>query len=270
MPVYGDEVVVLRAQPLGEADRILTLFGRERGKVRAVARGVRRTSSKFGARLEPFGVVDVQLFTRDPDERSKLETVTQAVTVHSFANGLVADYDAYAAASAMVETVDRIIDAEPAPLQWALLVGALRELSRGERDPRSALDAYLLRALSLAGWEPSFAECARCGAPGPHERLSFGAGGAVCPGCAAALGATRRVDVDTLRHLWALLAGNRRVADAAPAEVRERASGVVAGYLDHHLERGLRSMPVVRELRGAAGPGAVDGAEGGRADTVTP
>ena len=252
MPVYGDEVVVLRAQPLGEADRILTLFGRERGKVRAVARGVRRTSSKFGARLEPFAVADVQLYTRDPRERSGLETVTQAVTVHSFANGLVADYEAYAAASAMVEAAERLVDAEPAPQQWVLLVGALRELARGERDARSALDAYLLRALALAGWAPSFAECARCGAPGPHARISYAAGGAVCESCARAVGATRAADTDTLRHLWALLAGNRRVADAAPPEVRERASRIVAGYLEHHFERGLRSLPIVHELRGGA------------------
>lgn len=249
MPVYGDEVVVLRAQPLGEADRILTLFGRERGKVRAVARGVRRTSSKFGARLEPFGVVDVQLFTRDPNDRSSLETVTQAVTVHSFANALVADYDAFAAASAMVETADRIIDAEPAPQQWVLLVGALRELARGERDAQSALDAYLLRALSLGGWEPSFTDCARCGAPGPHARVAHGAGGAVCDRCATAVGATHAADTDVLRHLWALLVGNRRVADAAAPEVRDRASRLVAGYLEHHLERGLRSMPIVRDAR---------------------
>ncbi|RRJ88765.1 DNA repair protein RecO [Gulosibacter macacae] len=244
MPVYGDEVVVLRSQQLGEADRLLTLFGKERGLVRAVARGVRRTSSKFGARLEPFTVVDVQLFTRNPLERSGLETVTQAVTIDAYAARIVEDYAAYTAASVMVETCARIIDAEPAPQQWALLVGALRSLARAEREPQLALDSYLLRALSLAGWEPSFANCARCDRPGPHSRISFGAGGAVCDDCAIAVGATTVADIDVMRHLWALLAGSWRVADAAEPSVRDRASQIVAGYVEFHLDRSLRSLGV--------------------------
>ena len=245
MPVYTDEAVVLRSRPHGEADRLLTLFGHERGKIRAIVRGVRRTSSKFGGRLEPFTVVDAQLFTRNPLDRNGLETVTQAVTVASYAPQLVADYERYAAASAMVETADRLVDAEPAPQQWVLLVGGLRLLARGEHPPQLVLDSYLLRALSLAGWEPSFAACARCHEPGPHERISFPAGGSVCARCALQLGATTAVTTDALRLLWALLAGNWRVAEAADEPTRNRASQIVAGYVEFHLERGLRSMDAV-------------------------
>lgn len=90
MPTYRDEAVVLRTQRLGEADRIVTLLGKERGKVRAVARGVRRTSSKFGARLEPFMVIDVQCYAG-----RSLDTVTQAVTLAAYGRDLVEDYSRY-------------------------------------------------------------------------------------------------------------------------------------------------------------------------------
>ncbi|KAB1643636.1 DNA repair protein RecO [Gulosibacter chungangensis] len=253
---YGDEVVVLRTTQLGEADRILTLFGRERGKIRAVARGVRRTTSKMGGRLEPFAVVDAQLYSKNPEDRSRLETVTQAVTVESFTEAIIADFERYAAASAMAESVDEIIDAEPAPLQYALLIQGLRSLAGAERDPLLELGSYLLRSLSLAGWEPSFNECARCGEPGPHARVSFAAGGAVCASCGPSSGATTAAHIDTMRLLWALLAGNWRVALASDAETRADASRIVKAYTNYHLDRPLRSFAAVDEawrMRGAAG-----------------
>src|ERR1051325_11162408 len=100
---YRDEAVVLRTHKLGEADRIVTMLSRQHGKIRAVAKGVRRTSSKFGARLEPFMVVDVQLY-----EGRSLDTVTQAESLASYGATIAGDYAAYTAANAMVETADRI------------------------------------------------------------------------------------------------------------------------------------------------------------------
>lgn len=247
MRSYGDEVVVLRTQPLGEADRILTLFGRDRGKVRAVARGVRRTASKIGGRLEPFAVVDVQLYSKNPEDRSRLETVTQAVTVESHTESIVADFERYAAASAMVEAADEMLNAEPAPLQYALLIQGLRSLAEGRHDALLELDSYLLRSLSLAGWEPSFDACARCGEPGPHPQISFAAGGAVCGSCAPGAGAAIPTRIDTMRLLWALLAGNRRVAEQADLATRAEASRTVKAYANYHLDRGLRSFAAIDE-----------------------
>ncbi|MGO3885934.1 MAG: DNA repair protein RecO, partial [Mycetocola sp.] len=175
MPLYRDEAVVLRTHKLGEADRIITMLSRRHGKIRAVAKGVRRTSSRFGARLEPFMVVDVQLY-----EGRSLDTITQAEALASYGAPIVTEYSRYTAASVMVETADRLSESESSIQQYLLLVGALRSLSRGEHPSELSRDSYLLRALSLAGWEPSFGACARCGAPGPHERLVVQLGGAVC------------------------------------------------------------------------------------------
>ena len=94
-----DDAVVLRTQKLGESDRIITLLTRRGGRVRAVAKGVRRTRSKFGGRLEPFSHVDMQLYAG-----RNLDIVTQAVTLDQFGPTLAAEYSGYTAATAIVET----------------------------------------------------------------------------------------------------------------------------------------------------------------------
>ena len=173
MPTYRDEAVVLRTHKLGEADRIITMLSRQRGKIRAVAKGVRRTTSKFGARLEPFSHIDLQFAVG-----RTLDVVTQVESLHAFGEPLTDDYPAYTAGQVMLETADRLVveENEPALQQYLLLVGALGVLDRGTYDgPRPAtmiLDAYLLRALAVAGYAPSFVDCARCGLVGPHSAFS--------------------------------------------------------------------------------------------------
>lgn len=235
MPTYRDEGVVLRTHQLGEADRIVTLLTREHGKVRAVAKGVRRTSSRFGGRLEPFMVADLQLAVG-----RSLDIVTQAVTLGSYATEIVADYRSYTAATAMVETADRLTDEDASRQQYLLLVGALRSLSLGEHDPSLTLDSYLLRALSVAGWAPSFADCAVTGEPGPHRAFVPQLGGMVADH--AAPPGAMRVDEPTLGLLGALLTGDWIAAEATAQGVRTRASGAVGAYVQWHLERGLRSL----------------------------
>ena len=239
MSLYRDEAIVLRTHSLGEADRIVTLLTRERGKVRAVAKGVRRTRSRFGARLEPFMMTDVQLY-----EGRNLDTVTQAETIAPYGERLVADYPRYTAGAAMLETADRLTEErEPAVQQFLLLAGGLRTLADGSHEPSLVLDAYLLRSLAVAGWAPSFVDCSRCGAPGPHRAFAVASGGAVCPVCRPA-GSVAPAPA-TLELLAALLAGDWEVADASDPRHRRAGSGLVAAYLQWHLERGVRSLRLV-------------------------
>lgn len=240
MPLYRDEAVVLRTHKLGEADRIVTLLTRNHGRVRGVARGVRKTSSRIGARLEPFSHVDVQLY-----EGRSLDTVTQVESIAAHGADLSVDYPRWTAGTAMLETAERLTpeEREPALQQYVLLVAGLRALVSGEHDPGLILDSYLLRSLAIAGWSPSFDDCAKCGAPGPHRAFSVSAGGMVCatcrpPGSAAPSAAT-------VALLGALLSGEWPVADASAGRERREASGLVAAFLQWHLERGLRSLPLV-------------------------
>ena len=240
MPSYRDEGVVLRTHKLGEADRIITLLTRHHGRVRAVAKGVRKTSSRIGGRLEPFMLADVQLY-----EGRSLDVVTQVETLAPYAAGIVGDYRRYTAGTAMLETAERLTDVEkePATQQFLLLVGGLRALADGSHDPGLVMDAFLLRSLSVAGWAPSFADCAKCGAPGPHSAFSLPSGGSVCPDCRPPGSASPAPQ--TIELLAALLAGDWEVADASELRHRREGSGLVAAFLQWHLERGLRSLRLV-------------------------
>ncbi len=235
MPVYRDEGVVLRTQKLGEADRIVTLLTRRHGKIRAVAKGVRRTASKFGARLEPFMVADVQVY-----EGRSLDIISQAESLGSYGADIVNDYPRYTAASVMVETADKVTESEGSPQQYLLLVGALRSLSRNEHAPSLTLDSYLLRALTLAGWAPSFESCAKCGTEGLHGSFVVQLGGMVCSTCAP-VGAAR-IDAATVDLLDSLLTGEWERAEEHSAATTSRGSKIVSAYAQFHLERGLRSM----------------------------
>ncbi|MGP7961298.1 DNA repair protein RecO [Sanguibacter sp. A247] len=249
MPLYRDEGVVLRAQKLGEADRIITLLTRENGKVRAVGKGVRRTSSRFGARLEPFMYVDLQLH-----EGRSLDVVTQAETIGAFARPICDDYGLYTAGAVMLETADRIVahEREPSVQQFWLLVGALRALSEHRQEPGLLLDSYLVRALAVAGWAPSFTRCGRCGEPGPHRAFSVAHGGAVCPACRPP--GSPAPAPETFELLAALLEGDWVVAGRADARTRREAAGLVAAYSQYHLERSLRSMRMVERDASASRP----------------
>jgi DNA repair protein RecO (recombination protein O) len=235
VPTYRDEAVVLRTHKLGEADRIVTMLSRQHGKIRAVAKGVRRTGSKFGARLEPFMVADIQCYIG-----RSLDIVTQAESLGSYGADIADDYASYTAASVMVETADKITDDDGSLQQYLLLVGALRSLSRREHPATLTLDSYLLRALSIAGWAPSFVDCAVTGAPGPHTVFVAQMGGVVSDEVAPP--GAPRLDLETLGLLGALIEGRWDVAEAADARARAQASGIVAAYAQFHLERSLRSL----------------------------
>ncbi len=173
MSLYADDGIVLRTQDLGEADHIVTILTRRTGRVRAVGKGVRRTMSRFGARLEPFSHVDLQFHTG-----RSLDYITQAELVRAYGAPLAADYPRYTTGTAMLETAERFTpeEKEPAQRQFLLLVGGLRALGAGVHSPRLVLDAYLLRSLAVAGYTPALDECAVCGsadmrrAAGDHGR----------------------------------------------------------------------------------------------------
>jgi DNA repair protein RecO (recombination protein O) len=246
--LYRDDGIVLRTQSLGEADRIVTILTRKTGRVRAVAKGVRRTKSRFGARLEPFTHVDLLLYTG-----RSLDIVTQADTLRPYGKPLATDYPRYTAGVAMLETAERVTPEErqPARRQFLLLVGGLRALGEGAHVPRLVLDAYLLRSLAVAGYAPALDECAVCGSPdvaadGGSRAFAVPAGGLTCGSCRPAGAATP--SAHTIALMGALLRGDWARADAAGQRHQAECSGLVAAYLQWHLEHSIRSLRHVEHV----------------------
>jgi DNA repair protein RecO (recombination protein O) len=234
---------VLRTQKLGEADRIITLFTREHGRIKAVAKGVRRTKSRWGARLEPASHVDLQLYSG-----RSLDTVTQAVSIENFGDVLSLDYQRWTVASAILEAAERFTsqEHEPALQQYLLVVGSLKALAHETYDVSLILDAYLLRSLAVAGYAPSLMNCSRCDAPGPHKYFSLVGGGSVCNTCKPSAAPTPHPE--TLELMQQLLSGDWASAMDSDTRFRREASGLIAAYLQWHLERGLRSLPLVERI----------------------
>lgn len=240
MSLYRDQAVVIRTQKLGEADRIITMLTREHGRIRCVAKGVRRTKSKFGARLEPGSHIDVQLFIG-----KTFDTVTQVEAIENFGDELSRDYRRWTISSAILETAERFTsqEREPALQEYQLVVGGLRALAEDRHDPSLILDAFLLRSLALGGYAPSMTICSRCEKPGPHRYFSLVGGGSVCSDCRPSACATPAPE--TLELMSSLLSGDWMKADVSEGKYRREASGLIAAYLQWHLERGLRSLSIV-------------------------
>jgi DNA repair protein RecO (recombination protein O) len=241
--LYRDEAIVLRTQKLGEADRIITMLTREHGRIRGVAKGVRRTMSKFGARLEPGSHVDIQLHVG-----KTFDTITQVEAIMNYGEAIADDYQRWTIASAILETAERFTaqEHEPALQEFQLVVGGMKALSEDKYDPSLILDAFLLRSLAIGGYAPSMTNCSRCEKPGPHRYFSLVGGGSVCMDCRPSASATPAPE--TLDLMGALLSGDWEVAMASENRNRREASGLIAAYLQWHLERGLRSLPMVERV----------------------
>ena len=238
--LYRDEAIIVRTQKLGEADRIITMLTKEHGRIRGVAKGVRRTMSKFGARLEPGSYVDIQMHAG-----KTFDTITQVEAIQNFGEEIASDYQRWTIAHAMLETAERFThqEGEPAPQEFQLVVGGMKALAENRYDPSLILDAFLLRSLSIGGYAPSLSACSRCEKPGPHRFFSLVGGGSVCLDCRPSASATPAPE--TLALMQALIDGNWSYATESEVRNRREASGLIAAYLQWHLERGLRSLPMV-------------------------
>lgn len=231
-PLYRDHGIVLRTYKLGEADRIIHLVTEHHGKVRAVAKGVRKTRSKFGARLEPTSHIAVQLY-----EGRELDIVTQAESVDHF-RGLRDDLDRLTRAVTMLEAVDQVsMEREPNPKLYRMLLGGLRSLA--QHDSPLVVAAFLWKLLSLEGFQPMVDSCATCGRTDDLVAFDLEEGGVLCRTDRQGTAITPEA-LDLLRRI---LGGQLAAAlneDPSPATVELDHLAVRA--MEHHLERRLRSV----------------------------
>ena len=239
MGLYRDQGIVLRTWRLGEADRIVNLLTERHGKVRAVVKGVRKTKSRFGARLEPLVHVSLLFY-----EGRELDVVTQADVVELF-RPVREDLGRLAKASSLLEATDQLAHERHAnPHLFVMLLGALRALSA--HDSPVLVPAYFLKLLSLEGFHPLLDECAVCGDRYGLVAFDLGHGGALCGQCAGRDVSMSPAGLDLLRRiLGGDLVGALNMAPGPSVYEVER---VATRAMEHHLERRLRSLPVAGSL----------------------
>jgi len=240
MPLYKEQGIVLRSIKLGEADKIVTILTQGSGKIRAVAKGIRRTSSRFGARLEPLTHVSLLLYSG-----RNLDTVTQAEIISPFL--VIRDhFNLIAAAETMLESVDKVAEEHERNVRlFMLLLTGLRALELDPADPAAVAESFLLKLLSVSGFHPSLSACAVCGAPGPHQRFAAGQGGIVCVHCAA--GEAGPVSEAAVRWLDALARVDLPAAGGMtpPDDTRREARAMLYGFTEYYLERRMRSFALL-------------------------
>ncbi len=241
MSLYRDQGVVLRTYKLGEADRIVVLMTAGHGKVRAVAKGVRKTKSRFGGRLEPPSNASLLLY-----EGRQLDIISQAESIDHF-RPIRDDLVRMTDAMALLEAVDQTVqEREPDARLYQMLVAALRTLADSPRRSPLLVAAFYWKLLSLEGFGPLLDSCASCATSVVEgaELIAFdlSQGGALCRTCRrgvpvspAALALMRRV-------LEGGLAG--ALAEPASPTVSEVASLAIHS-MEQHLERRLRAVRIL-------------------------
>ena len=235
MGLYRDEGVVLRTIKLGESDRIVTLVTQGHGKVRAVAKGVRKTKNRFGGRLEPTSHVSLLLY-----EGRELDVITQAEALDHF-RVIREDLDRLARATIMLEAVDQVAQERQASARlYQMLVGALRALAA--RNAPLLVPAFFLKLLALEGFQPILDGCASCGSPGPLVGFDLVAGGALCSSCVRGPRVSREA-IDLMHRV--LDGGLAGVLNEPVTSATGEVANLATRAMEHHLERRLRSVAVL-------------------------
>jgi DNA repair protein RecO (recombination protein O) len=248
--LYRAQCIVLKRMDLGEADRIVTLYSRQHGKIRAVAKGVRRATSRSAGHLEPFTLTDVLLAVG-----RELDVVSQADTLASFRR-VREDVVLTSHAYYLVELADALTQErlENHAVFDALLDG-FSALAAAEPDTRLVLINYLLRLLDALGFRPELFECVVCRAtiePGANAFSAF-LGGVVCPGCRRREASARPILNDRLKLVRFLQrTGGQGASGLRVAEpVSQDAEVVLRDYAEQLVERRLRSPALITHVRQA-------------------
>jgi DNA repair protein RecO (recombination protein O) len=239
MGLYRDKGVVLRTIKLGEADRIVTLLTQGNGKVRGVAKGIRKSGSRFGGRLEPTSHVAFQCY-----RGRELDIVTQVETIDAN-RALREHYGCLTHSVSMLEVVDQVAQERERNIPlYRMLVGALRTLAATPSPVVST--AFFWKLLSLEGFHPMLDACARCSEKSATMvAFDLDEGGALCSECGHAGG--RRVTPEGFALLGDLLGGrlHRVLADPPPAIVLAEVERLGIAAVEYHCERRLRSASLL-------------------------
>lgn len=232
MTNYRDDAVVLRTYRLGESDRIVVFLTEEHGKVRAVAKGVRKTRSRLGSRLEPMSIVSVLLHAG-----RQLDIVSQVEAIDT-ASGLRSSLDKMTQGLAMLEAVDQMtIDREPVPHIYRMLTGALGALGTGGSS--MVVAAFYLKLLAAEGFAPELGQCVSCGDEGDLVAFDIVNGGVQCRACRTGI-AVSGAAINLMRRV---LGGQLASVLAEPeSSATHEVTHIATSAVERQCERRLKSV----------------------------
>jgi DNA repair protein RecO (recombination protein O) len=233
--LYRDEGVVLRTYRLAESDRIVVLMTAEHGKVRAVAKGVRKTKSKFGARLEPMSHVRLLLY-----RGRELDIVSQADSIEPL-SPMLSTLDRASQGMAAIEAVDQLaLEREPNPRLYRMAVGVLRTIAQ-HPSPLN-VPAFYWKLLAAEGLEPQLDACVRCGESGDLVAFDVNEGGVQCRACRTGTA----ISPAALAIMRDILGGRLNEALTLPESPATHEVGTLATRaLEHHIERRLKAVAMI-------------------------
>ncbi|OGX23191.1 MAG: DNA repair protein RecO [Omnitrophica WOR_2 bacterium RBG_13_44_8] len=248
MPNYKTRAIVLSTLKLGESDRILRLLSREMGLISAVAKGIRKTKSKFGGKLEPFTCADLFLYTG-----KGLDIILQSETVESF-KGIKSDLRKVACASVIADMALRCQLEEPRTESYELVCYFYKQLDETDSRLKLLLLSFQTKYLTMMGFEPLIKNCCICGCDMLLNQgflFSVSSGGAVCGNCAGEMSYSRRLSAGSIKLLQDLFFNpleDWRKAEIKSARSLEEVELLIKAFISYHLEKNLSSYRFLKVM----------------------
>jgi DNA repair protein RecO (recombination protein O) len=246
MSLYKAKGIVIKTHKLGEADRILTIISGNHGKIRAVAKGVRKTKSKFGGRVEPFTHVDMLLH-----KGRSLDIVTQAEIIDSF-EGIRSDFERLHYGSAILDLAEKVSSEGELDMQlYNLLLRSLEVLTLTKKNLQLLLIGFDIKLMAISGYMPKLERCVVCESiPAARQQFSHRLGGVVCGDCAGAVGDRFVVMPAALELLQRII--RTPLIDIIEmdvlARIEDEAKLIMQNYVNYHIQARLKSRDALRTV----------------------
>lgn len=252
--LYKVKAIVLGRRDIGEADKLITLYSEERGKIKAIAKGIRKTKSKFGSSLEPFTLSDLLIYSKNDSTggENPLDIISDAQIQSSFRN-LREGLAGFAYGNFLVELVDRMTgEREQDGYRIFRLLKEFLGLAGCIRNAKVLIYGFTLRLFNVLGYHPQIDECAICGSKSKGYYFSVNDGGVLCNDCKKRETGVLPISTSSLQYFRQLMRMESRHLDSLKISVccGRELENIVQDYLDFYLERDMKSLVFFRQIMG--------------------
>jgi DNA repair protein RecO (recombination protein O) len=250
--LYKAKAIVLGGRDIGEADKIMTLYSEEKGKIKAIAKGIRKTKSKFGSSLEPFTFSNLLIYSKNNSVAGKnpLDIISDAQIQSSFRN-LRDNLEGFAYGNFLVELVDKMTgEREQDGYRIFRLLKEFLGLGGCVRNAKVLIYGFTLRFFNVLGYHPRIDECVICGSKSEGYYFSVNDGGVLCGDCKKRETGVLPISISSLQYFRQLMRMEPRHLDNLKISVccEKELENIIQDYLDFYLERDIKSLVFFRQV----------------------